>query len=268
MGFDPDRNRIEDPSHVTRLSSSARFSMVRPVATHAFRHPDDTFAFRNETLWSYSRDPVTGRQRHEKRDPPPDYHLRCFVMARSAKQFFAHAEFDPGMVRLEPGAYGHRIREVVDRSPRSISADGERVLFPGYANLREFSLEQKVTCKEHLGAAWQSYLQRGHWRMVMPYTRRGQHHEALRLLDSVRAGRAPVVHVFTFPALTLNHAILAFEARETSDGFRFLTYDPNSPDTVLDLDFNLRARRFRMPPTEYFLGGDIDAFEVYCGPFL
>ncbi len=268
MGFDSDRNRIDDPPRVGRLSSSTRFSMVRAVATHAFRHPDDTFAFRNETLWSYSRDPVTGCQRHEKRDPPPDYHLRCFVMARSAKQFFAHAKFDPGQPCLGPSAYAQRIREVVDRSPRSASPEGKRVLFPGYPNLREFSLEQEGACKEHLGAAWQSYVQRGHWRMVMPYSRRGQHREAFKLLGSVKAGRAPVVHVFTFPALTLNHAILAFEARETSDGFHFLTYDPNSPDTVLDLYFDLPARRFRMPPTEYFLGGDIDAFEVYCGPFL
>ena len=102
----------------------------------------------------------------------------------------------------------------------------------------------------------------------MPYTRRGQLREAQRLLESVRAQRASVVHVFTFPALTLNHAILAFEATETPEGIRFLTYDPNSPDTVLELDFLSRERRFRMPSTQYFLGGAVDAYEVYCGLFL
>lgn len=242
--------------------------MVRGVSTPAFRHPEDTFAFRNETLWSYSRDPETGRQRHEKRSPPPGYHLRCFVMARSAKQFFAHARFQTGGDRVESSVYARRIEEVVRRSPRSISPERERVLFLGYASLREFSRDHEDLCKARLGAAWQSYMQRGHWRMVMPYTRRGQLREAQRLLESVRAQRAPVVHVFTFPALTLNHAIVAFEATETSEGIRFLTYDPNSPDTVLELDFVTGERRFRMPSTQYFLGGDVDAYEVYCGPFL
>jgi hypothetical protein len=242
--------------------------MVRGVLTRAFRHPEDTFAFRNETLWSYSRDPVTGKQRHEKRSPPPEYHLRCFVMARSAKQFFAHARFQPEGDRVESAVYAARIEEVVGRSPRSTSRESDRVLFPGYASLREFSRDHENLCKARLGAAWQSYMQRGHWRMVMPYTRRGQLREAQRLLESVRAQRASVVHVFTFPALTLNHAILAFETTETPEGIRFLTYDPNSPDTVLELDFLSRERRFRMPATEYFLGGDVDAYEVYCGPFL
>lgn len=238
------------------------------MARRPFQHPDDTFGFRNDTLWSYSRDPVTGRQRHLRRDPPPEYHLRCFVMARSAKQFFAHARFNPQAARADTATYARRLRDVVSRSPRSVSDDRDRVEFPGYANLREFSLDHAPLCQEHLGGAWQSYVQRGHWRMIMPYTRRGQLREALKLVESVRHHRAPVVHVFTFPALTINHSVLAYDVEESPERWRFQTYDPNSPDEVLTLDFDRRRRQFSMPPTLYFLGGDINAYEVYSGFFL
>jgi len=235
------------------------------VIRRAFRHPADTFAFKNDTLWSYSRDPVTGRQVHLRRDPPPEYHLRCFVMARSAKQFFAHARFDSSAAPLSPAEYARRLQQVVRRNPRSQSPEAERIQFPGFPDLRRFSAAFPDLCRAELGGAWQSYVQRGHWRMIFPYTRGGQLREAKRLRTSVEADRAPVVHVFRFPALTINHALVAFALEEFRTEWRFLTYDPNVPDEVLPLVFRRQERQFSLPPNLYFIGGRVEAYEVYCG---
>ena len=189
-------------------------------------------------------------------------------MARSAKQFFFHARFDPNDSRLEDGEYARKILNVVSRSPRSTSPESERIIFPGYANLWEFSEDHAQLCKSHLGGAWQSYVQRGHWRMVMPYTRAGQYREARKLVKSIQNNRVSVVHVFTFPALTINHSVLAYAVEKTPEGWRFASYDPNAPGEILPLEFNVARREFSMPPTPYFLGGKIDAYEVYCGFFL
>lgn len=246
-------------------SSSWPDIVTRSLAAHPLQHPADTFAFINETLWSYALDPITGRQVHLRRDPPPRYHLRCFVLARAVKQFHQHALFEPGGSPLGQEDFRQRLRELVSRSPRGESAIENRVVFPGYPDLRTFSAAWEALCKAELGGAWQSYVQRGHWRMVLPFTRRGQAAEAGRLLESVRRHRSPVIHIFTFPALTINHALVAFDVRESAEGIRFHTYDPNAPDAVLDLDFDRAHRRFRLPPTEYFIGGDVEAYEVYCG---
>lgn len=245
----------------------SRFPSFRQVIRHAFRHPADTFAFKNDTLWSYSRDPRTGHQVHLRRDPPPEYHLRCFVMARSAKQFFAHARFDPASPPLAPEDYARRLRQVVRRNPRLQSGEADRVRFPGFADLRSFSAAFPDLCRAGLGGAWQSYVQRGHWRMILPYTRRGQLREAGRLRLSVESGRAPVVHLFRFPALTINHAVVAFAVQEIETGWQFLTYDPNLPDDVLPMVFNRQQRQFSLPPNLYFIGGRVEAYEVYCGLF-
>jgi hypothetical protein len=235
------------------------------LAARPFNHPADTLAFRNETLWTYALDPQTGRQVHQRREVPPEYHLRCFVLARTVKQFHAHACFEPALPPLDEAGFRQRLRSLVARNPRTVSAPGQRVVFPGHVDLHSFSAAWESLCKAELGGAWQSYFQRGHWRMLLPFSQRGKVAEAARLLESVRQNQAPVIHVFTFPALTLNHALVAFAVEETAAELRFRTYDPNLPDAALELVFDRVTREFRLPATKYFIGGAVLAYEVYCG---
>ncbi|HTH47674.1 MAG TPA: hypothetical protein VMB21_09210 [Candidatus Limnocylindria bacterium] len=229
-----------------------------------FTHPADTLGFRNETLWSYSRDPQTGRQVHERREPPPDYTLRCFVLARVAKQFHAHARFEPGAAPLAPEEYRRRFRRLQARSTRTASAEADRIVFPGYADLRGFSQAHEAMLRAEAGGAWQSYFQRGQWRMVLPFSRAGQAREAARLVKAVRANTAPVLHVFTFPGLTVNHAVVLFSVEETASRLVFQAYDPNAPDEVLEVGYDRDRRQFSLPATAYFVGGPVNAYEVYC----
>ena len=56
------------------------------------------------------------------------------------------------------------------------------------------------------------------WRIIVPTTPAGQAAVARRLLDDVRAGRPGIVRVLRFPVMTINHALLVYEA--TDDGRR------------------------------------------------
>ncbi len=231
------------------------------------QHPADVVAFRNETLWSYSRDPVTLQQVHQRRDPPPGYTLRCFVLARLVKLFHVHARFEPSSPPLGDGELRGRLRRLLKCDARAIGPDADRVVFPGFATLQALSVAKERFLKAEAGGAWRSYFQRGHWRMILPFTRSGQAMEATRLLTAVRENRAPVLHVLTFPTLTLNHAVVLISAAENPTRIEFRAYDPNEPEAVLDLVFDRIARSFTLPSTAYFVGGSVNAYEVYCSVF-
>ncbi len=66
-----------------------------PVANaRPFNFQTDTFAFANDLVWEYHFD-EHGKWVSHPREPKPDYTHHCFVVARSARQFFEHARFDP-----------------------------------------------------------------------------------------------------------------------------------------------------------------------------
>jgi len=227
----------------------------------------DTFAFANETVWRYGVDAASGRQTTARKDQIPAYTLRCFVLARSVKQFFLHARFDPSATPPEESTARRLIRAVVSRGAREL--DSSRVespiVIPGYADLRSFSQAGESWLKAECGGHWQSYLQRGNWRLVFPLTRGHQEREAHRLLATVASGRLAVVHIVRFPQLTINHALVAYRASESSDGITFNVYDPNIPERPLALEFVHSSRTFHLPATHYFVGGRVDLYEIYRG---
>jgi hypothetical protein len=238
-----------------------------PSVGRPLKFPAGTLAITNETHWLYLRDPASGTQRSVRRDPPPEYALRCFVLARTAKQFHAHADFAPERARPDEAAARRLVRQVVGRSPRSVSPSGRRVVIPGYPDLHWFSEAWPRVFQEECGGAWQSYVQRGHWRMILPFTRRSQEREAAALAAGVRAGRAPVVHLVDFPRLRMNHAVVFFEAVDAGPDIRFKAYDPNDPGTPIELVFHGSTGHFEMQPVAYFLGGKVSAYEVFCRGF-
>ena len=71
-------------------TSGSDASFSRPFVFGA-----DNFSYPNDLMWVYYKDPETGKFRHKDREPPPDYSHHCFAVARSARQFFQNARFDP-----------------------------------------------------------------------------------------------------------------------------------------------------------------------------
>jgi hypothetical protein len=236
-----------------------------PPSTPGSRHfifEQDTFAYANELVWEYRFD-AHGKWTHRRREPKPDYTHHCFVVARSAKQFFQNARFDPALPKADPATYRRRIHEVVTASTRQRLAEGKKIVIPGYANLRAFSEGQGGLLKAQCGGAWQSYFQRGHWRMIWPFSRNQQRQTAEDLLGAIQNNAPPVVHLVRFPSLTINHAVVLFDGQETAERIEFAVYDPKSAEQPTTLTYDRARRSFSFPTNDYFPGGRVDVYEIY-----
>jgi hypothetical protein len=222
----------------------------------------DTLAFANELVWQYRFDPITGSMVISRRDRRPTYSHRCFVMVRAVRQFLYHAQFDPALPPTTPDGYRCRVREIISRNPRRMSAASERIVIPGHPDLRSFSEAEESLLKSECGGAWESYFVRSHWRMVFPVSNAHQERTARRLEQSLSEGRAPVVHLFRFPHVAINHAVVLFGATASRHSIEFDVYDPNIPERSLRLTFERAASRFTFPRTHYWEGGPVSVNEV------
>lgn len=235
-------------------------------ASRRFEFARDTFGFANELHWEYRFDTATGGTSFTQREPKPQYAHRCFVLARAVRQFLYHARFDPDLASCaEEQTYRRGIREVISRSPRTPCARKDRVTFPGYAGLRDFSRAKEALLKSECGGAWRSYVLRSHWRMVFPISRAHQERTANSLLAEIRKGRPPIVHLVLFPKLTINHGMVLFEASEDANGARFQAYDPNDPEKPTRVAFDRGTRTFSLPANRYWAGGPLNVIEIYRG---
>jgi hypothetical protein len=239
-----------------------------PTATRPappFRFANDTFAFANETAWAYDIDERTGDMTWRTKDPTPDFVLRCGNMVAAARTFHLQARFAPDAPRVDDATYLALMREVIARDPRRLEPASDPVVLPGYPDLRTFSGAHEAAMKVALEGPWQSYLQRGNWRMIFPFTMENQRAEADEMVASVRAGLLPIVHIVVFPALGLNHLLLVYAVEETPGEIRFFTYDPNIAGEPLVFTWDRGDRVFHYPRTDYFAGGPVRGYVVYDG---
>jgi len=227
-----------------------------------FDFQKDTFAFPNELVCDYFYDDK-GNWISKRRSPAPTYWLHCFVLARSTRQFYLNARFEPQWPPASEKAYKRLIRRVVSSSPRKSVPEEEKVVIPGYADLRTFSQDHAELLKAECGGAWESYVQRSHWRMLLPFTRHEQTHMAERLLNDLKPKIPIVVHVVRFPQLSINHALVLYDAHETEKQIEFVAYDPNQPDEPTTLTYQRDTQTFELPANHYFPGGPLDVYEIY-----
>jgi len=230
---------------------------VRP-----FDFQKDTFAFANQLRWVYEYD-AQGKWSTHTRYPRATYSQHCFVVARSARQFYENAEFDPSRPVVNDSTYRKLINRVVSSNPRHPLSVKQKVVIPGYASLHDFSANHETLLKQECGGAWQSYFQRGHWRIMMPFTRSHQQRMAEDLLLHATAGDPVVVHIVRFPQLTINHAVLFFGADNDENQIIFKIYDPNQPADPRMITYDKLKRTFFFAPNDYFPGGRVDAYEIY-----
>lgn len=227
-----------------------------------FRFGVDTLAFANETAWEYRVD-ADGETDMRPRDPQPDFVLRCGAMVRTGRLFHRQARFDPGAPPADVDTYRRLVAEVVARDPRA--GPGAPIVFPGFADLHAFSAAHADLLKDVMPNSRQSFLQRGNWRMIFPFTAAQQRREAEDLLAAVRAGEAPILHIIEFPALYLNHLILVYDADEDAQAIRFRAWDPNDPAEPIVVTWDRGAGQFVYPRLPYYAGGPVRAYTVYDG---
>ena len=234
-------------------------AVSRPDATAvpAFTFADDTFAFRNDIR---ARNP----------DAPDLYANYCFVLARGVRQFHQFARFDPAAPRVDGAEYERRVRAVVARAPWQPPLPlAERIVIPGFRNLREFSAAEERAVKAGLGGRFWTWVHWTNWRVT--YERLPPEHQP-GVLDEIReelvAGRLVQLLVTNWPKPELNHTVVAYSYRTTPAGVELAVWDPNDPSEPGVVTFEGAHGRFwatRVYDTE---PGVIRVFRMYYSWFL
>ena len=99
--------------------------------------------------------------------------------------------------------------------------------------------------------------------MLFPLSRAHQERTAHQLIADMATNAPVVVHVVRFPQLTINHALVLFDAKENPKEIVFDVYDPNRPAEPRTITYDRATRTFQFAPNDYFPGGRIDVYEVY-----
>jgi hypothetical protein len=233
-------------------------------AARAFDLQRDTFAFANETVFQYGVD-ERGELHISQRATPPSYAHRCFVLARAVLQFHQFVRFDPHQPRLSRDEYARLIRRI-SRIPVWSAGPRERIVVPGFHDVREFSEKLPAVLQENLGAWLPSYFRVGNFRMAMGHPRSGQAAVARWLVASMEHHIPRAVYISRFPSM--NHCIVIYSMEHKHGGdLRFWLYDSNYPGSPAWLDYYASARSFEFQPRWYFPGGRVNAMRTYISPF-
>ncbi|HEY8964889.1 MAG TPA: hypothetical protein VIM58_00495 [Candidatus Methylacidiphilales bacterium] len=247
------------------------FTLPLPLHARPFSSRDE-FAFANETVWSYDGK-STGNDdtaQGSPDDPTKEkYSRRCFVMVRAALQFHKFARFDPQGVEVNDAELERRIREVCDRDVwKAPLARDERIVFPGYADLRAFSKAKPELVKRNIGLGWPTYFRVGNFCIIFPPGKGSMTETNRRLEAALKDGEPRALWLVNFPSLSINHVVLAYaEAGSDAKTARYRVYDPNYAGWNFTLVFDKERGIFTYPKTFYFPGGDVHARMVYTGVF-
>jgi hypothetical protein len=222
----------------------------RSVVVPGFAFASDTFAFPNDI-----------RARNTDRDDL--YANYCFVLARGLRQFFGFARFEPGAARLSPDAYAERVRAVAAHAPwQPPPTADERIVIPGYPNLRAFSEGEEAAIKAGLGGRFWTMVHWTNWRVTFPVTRAQQIGVAREVIDELDAGRLVQLLVTNWPKPELNHGVIAYGYRAGPRGVEFDVWDPNDPHRPGLLTFDADDRQFHATRIFDTEPGPIRAFRM------
>jgi hypothetical protein len=234
-------------------------------APHPFRYDTDTFSFANETVWNYVNGSVkseSSRAQIQKRD----YTRRCFVVTRAAVQFWKFARFDPKAAPLPHDQLAERIRDVTGRSVwLPALSHRERIVFPGYANLREISAADPALFQANIGLGWPVYFRAGNMPIVAPVYRETEARLNDEIFHDLQMNYPTIVWMYNFPSLSINHVVVVIRGARDHGHYHYQVYDPNYSGAPKRLDYDAATRTFTYQPTFYFKGGTVDARAIYRG---
>jgi len=253
------------------LSALAAFALpYGSAAATEFIFDRDTFAFQNATVLKYHDGIAFFRPKSEASDPANSYTRRCFVMTRTAMQFRKFARFSPDGVSLDDRELAQRIRAVARRKPwLEALPENQRIVFPGYSNLREISKARSQVFEDNIGNGFMSYFRPGHIRMVFLESK-GYQERTHRNLDAALArGDTFVAFLTTYPKMSINHAVLIYgrkKSRPGDDLERYLVYDPNHAEAPRELTWSPHERAFAYQKDIDFIGGFVRVYQAYDKP--
>jgi len=234
-------------------------------APQPFHYATDTFSFANETVWNYVNGSVQSETSREQA-PKRDYTRRCFVVTRAAVQFWKFARFDPGASPLPHDQLAARIREVTGRSVwLPALSRNQRIVFPGYANLREISASDPSIFQANIGLGWPVYFRAGNMPIVAPIYRETEANLNDEIFRDLQMNYPTIVWLYNFPSLNINHVVVVIAGKHDHRTFHYQVYDPNYSSAPKSLSYDVASRTFSYQPTFYFKGGTVEARAIYRG---
>lgn len=233
----------------------------------AFRFDRDTFAFQNATVLKYKAGVPFLRARSDNNDPANKYTRRCFVMTRSTMQFRKFARFDPRGAPLSDQELAARIREVTHRAAwLEALPESERIVFPGYANLRQMSKARADVMERSLGSGFVTYFRPSNFRMFYQHSRKYQQTTHANLDAILARGDLFVGYLSTFPKLSINHAVLVYGRKPShsrTEIEHYFVYDPNHAEAPRELTWSPWDGAFSYQKDIDFVGGFVHVYQAY-----
>lgn len=249
------------------------FAVAVAFATSAvasdFHFDRETFTFANSTVWEY-REGI-GQVRKNDSARKERYTRRCFVMSRAAVQFHKFARFDPKGAPLDDKMLAARIRVISHKQPwHDPLPNDQRIVFPGYANLREMSKVRGRILQENIGLGWPTYGRIGNFRMFFIHNVKYQEKTHAELDTILSRGELFVAYLSDYPFLHINHSVLVYAKKPARPGSKidhYICYDPNHPDAPRELKWSPDMRLFNYQKDEEFVGGYTRVYHVYGKPW-
>ena len=237
-------------------------------ATSAFRFDRDTFAFANQTVFEYHEGHASLRKSSAAKRGA--YNRHCFVMSRTAFQFKKFARFESRSAALNDIALADRVRAVT-RQPAWAQQlpENQRIVFPGYKDLKEMSKARRELVQLSIGHGWPSYFRISNARMMFQEGAGYQEETHARLNTVLAQGELFVAFLTTYPRLSINHSVLIYRRKSLSPNpgvDRYLVYDPNHSESPRELTWSASDRAFAYQKDYDFVGGFVRVYQVYGKP--
>lgn len=232
----------------------------------SFDFARDTFAFPNETVWSYADGHRLDSTEAAKGKPAERYTRRCFTMAAAVVQFWKFAKFEPDAPPVSTDELERRIRIIRDTAAWAPALPAEqRIAFPGYASFHDLSQRAGKSVRANLGPGWTTYF---HTRKYsMPFRPSPAHQQMVQNLihQWLANGQPMVLWLYNFPQVNINHAVTVVgeAASATPGSCTYLVYDPNFTDGLHELVYDNAKREFAYEKTFYFVGGSVRVRPMY-----
>src|SRR6476660_543391 len=214
------------------LGAFAAIAFARADGAPAeFRFDRDTFAFANQTVFEYHEGHASLRKSSStKKDA---YNRHCFVMSRTAAQFKKFARFEPRSAPLDDTSLAARIRAITRQAAWSEPLpENQRIVFPGYKDLKEMSKARRELVQLNIGHGWPSYFRISNARMMFQDGSGYQEKTHARLNETLARRELFVAFVKTYRRFTIHHSVLFYNLKCSSSNpgvDRYLVYDPNHP---------------------------------------
>ncbi|HSS16938.1 MAG TPA: hypothetical protein VLQ29_08150 [Candidatus Dormibacteraeota bacterium] len=235
------------------------------AAEPEFRFDHDALAFANQTVFEYHEGHASLRKKSAVRRDA--YNRHCFVLCRTAMQFKKFARFDPHGAPLDDASLATRVRAVTHRAAWAEPlAENQRIVFPGYEDLREMSKARRELLQRTIGHGWPSYFRISNARMMFQPGGGYQEKTHARLNAALARDEMFVGFLTTYPRLSINHSVLIYKQKSFSPNpgvERYLVYDPNHPESPRELVWSPSTRSFSYQKDWDFIGGFVRVYQVY-----